>query len=365
MSEQLRAVAEPTAVTADLDGRPVPVTVRVFNLSGIVDGYRIDAPAAPHWLRVEPADVRLLPGTDGAVEIPFSVPNADRVPAHDTEVRLRVRSVANPDLARSLHIAVSLPAVDADVALTLEPEMLHGDRAVAHLTAHNRQGNVPVHLRLRGGDAEGVVRFAFEPQALRLGPGEQGRAQVRMSAPRPRNGVAAQRQLTITASDGRRDFTTNGTLVQQPPRERKPLPVRSVLRVLCTVLGAALLFGGTFMQWVGTSSNGADLTYLRYCEDVAPGFGLDCALAPAIPPFMPALLVSAGLVTVILAVLALLGLTGTGALTRFAGIAAIVFVLGLLFVRALAGNPLELGQGVLVIILGGILAVIGGVAARG
>jgi hypothetical protein len=365
MSEMLRAVAEPTAVVADLSGRPVTVTVRVFNLSGIVDGYQIDAPAAPAWLRVEPADVRLLPGTDGEVEIPFAVLNADRVPAHDVEVRLRVRSIADPDVARSLYVTVSLPAVDADIALTLAPAMLHGNRAVANLTAHNRVGNVPVRLRLRGGDPEAVVRFEFLPQTLDLGPGDHGTAQVRLWAPPPRDGVAAQRQLTITASDGQRDFTTSGTLVQQPRRKRKPRPVRPVLRVLFTLLGAALLFGGTFMQWVGTSSSGADLTYVRYCQDVAAGFTLDCGQLPQIPAFMPTLLVSAGLVTVVLAVMALLGLTGTGALTRFAGIAAILFVLAVVFVRALAGANLDIGQGVLVIVTGGVVAVIGGVVARG
>ncbi|MBW3606293.1 MAG: hypothetical protein KY460_15595 [Actinobacteria bacterium] len=361
MSELLRVTADDTSIVADLDGGPVDVPVRVFNVSSIVDGYRIDAPTAPHWLRVESADVRLLPGTDEVVPVRFVV-DADRVPAHNVTVRLRIQSIANRDVARSVHVDVAVPEIAADVALTLEPAMLRGERAISRLTVRNQAGNVPVHVQLRGSDAEGVVRFAFDPQTLSVGPGQLAQARVQVSAPRPRE-RPVQRQLTVTASDGRREFTTIGTLEQQPPAEREPFNVRPLLRVVLTLLGAFLVFVGTFMPWQGSDS-GAGLTLLQTCLRLQEPLTLDCAQLPTVPAAVPSILLSAGLVTVLLAIAAAFGLIGTGALTRFAGAASVVFVLVVLFVLTIAGVPLAPGTGALTVIVGGITATIGGILAR-
>lgn len=362
MTEVLRAVAEPTKVVVDLDGRPSTVSVRVFNLSGIVDGYRIDAPTAPRWLRVEPADVRLLPGTDGTAEVVLAVPDVAGVPAHDTSVRLRVRSIADPDVAHSLHLDVSVPASAADVALTLEPAMLRGERATARLTAHNQAGNVPVQLQLRGSDPEGVVRFQFAPATMHLAPGQTTQAQVQVQAPPVRAGDTEQRrQLTITALEGQSSYATSGTLVQQPPTVRDPFPVKPLLRVVLTVLGAAMLLYGTVLPWTVApiARAGFDWHYLALCEMLN-------ATCPQVREdlFLPLFVLSAGVPVLVLAVMALFGLLGGGAMTRFAGIAAVLFMLAFVAVLIVVGANAGLAAGVLVVIAGGIIAAVGGVLAR-
>lgn len=364
MSELLRVVAEPTDVEVDLNGKATTISVHVFNLSTIIDGYLIDAPGAPPWLQVEPADVRLLPGTDGTADVAVSVPYADGVPAHDTTVRLRIRSMADPTVARTVHLTVRVPETAADVGLTLEPEMLRGQQATSRLTVHNRAGNVPVALQLRGSDPEGVVRFQFAPSGMRLEPGQTAQADVHVTAPPVRAGGSEQRrQLTITAVDGQRTYTASGVLVQQPPPTREPLPIRGILRFALTLLGAALIFAGTFMPWLGSVS-GAELTLTGTCASLSNPFNLDCGQLPTFPDALPPLLVSAGLITVLLAIAAGLGAIGTGGLTRLAGVAAVGFILLVVFVFTIAGVPFNLGIGAIVVIAGGVLATIGGVLAR-
>lgn len=363
-TELIRAAADRTDVRLDLDGRPNVVAVRVVNLSNVTDGYRVDAPTAPPWLQIEPANLHLLPGSDGVVEVTLSVPHPDRAPAHDTRVALRVQSIAHPHVVCSVPLTVSVPERTADVALTLEPAMLRGDRATSRLTAHNRQGNVPVHLQLRGSDPEGAVRFQFMPSALSLDPGQSSQAEVHLTAPQLRHSSPEQRrQLTITAFDGQRSFTASGTLVQAPPPPPPSFPVRPLLRVLFTLLGAALMLAGTFMPWVGPIP-GSGLTVTSACIRLQDALNLDCGRIPAIPDALPSLLVSAGIVTVCLAVAAGLGLIGTGALTRLAGAAAVLYVLIVLFAFTLAGDGFVLSTGVSVVVAGGVMAVVGGMIAR-
>src|SRR6476469_6113532 len=60
-ADQVRVVIEPAAAEVLPGGDEVSVEVQIYNLSPIVDAYRVTAPDAPDWLTVGAAEVRLLP----------------------------------------------------------------------------------------------------------------------------------------------------------------------------------------------------------------------------------------------------------------------------------------------------------------
>jgi hypothetical protein len=129
-------------------------------------------------------------------------------------------------------------------------------------------------------------------------------------------------------------------------------------RVLLTVLGAASMIVGAFLSWFAS-------------EQVPPGAGTDgtsmdwSIFFSTEDPFGAAFFTSAGLVAIVLGILALLGLAlRTGWLTRVAGVLAIVaivlYTISLYRVEDAGFGIGELGLGAWLVLVGGILALIGG-----
>ena len=115
-------------------------------------------------------------------------------------------------------------------------------------------------------------------------------------------------------------------------------------RVMFTLLGAAALIAGGFMEWV----RGIDGVRLRYTALYDRPFEATSAFIPTV-----------GFVLIALGIVAVIGLATSGWLTRLAGALGIVVFI-LLVIQLYQGGTLLPGLGPWLVLSGGIVAVVGG-----
>jgi hypothetical protein len=218
VTEPVLRVEPPTGpVVVPLDGSPVELALTIRNLSDIVDGYAVDVGGAPPWLVVASDQLRLLPGTEDRIVVRFRIASATMVPAGESRVRLRVRSLTRPPAHEIVAVAVSVPVVDAPVTVRVEPSIARAkdvDTARLSVVVDNSAANRPATVRLTGTDPELAVAFHFDPAEITVGPGESGRVRLVTTSPRPEPGRELTRSLTVSATEGRRRVDAAATLVQ-------------------------------------------------------------------------------------------------------------------------------------------------------
>jgi|GEM_PF-1319749 len=241
-TEPVRVAFEPTSAEVVPGGDPVSIEVQVYNLSPIVDAFRVTAPLAPPWLAVSTAEVRLLPNSNERTQITVRIAAGTLVPAGTLQLLLRVQSVAHPELVVEDHLELTIPGVQTPLVLRLEPSIVRvKDNQAGRLqaTVDNTDGNEARRVTLTGQDPEGLVRFFFSPAVIEVPPGGTASAAVRLEAPTPDPGQQATRQLTVSASDGRDDVRAIASLVQTASIE-VPMTLRvepSLVRVKDTPTG--------------------------------------------------------------------------------------------------------------------------------
>ena len=204
------------------------IQVQVYNLSQIVDAYRIWAPDAPDWLAVSEQEVRLLPGSNDRAPVTVRIAGGRLVPAGVNTLVIRVQSVAHPEITVDQPVELTVPGVEVPLLLRLEPSVVRvRDDQPGQLQAiiDNGIGNQARRVTLSGRDPEGVVRFAITPDVLDVPAGATAAAAVRLTAPTPDPGQTATRQLTILAVDGEEQVTASATLMQTATEEA-PLSMR-------------------------------------------------------------------------------------------------------------------------------------------
>ncbi len=268
----------------------------------------------------------------------------------------------------------SPPPPDAPITLRLDPSVVRvRNSGGGSLTAvaDNRGGSRPRRVQFAGYDPERVVRFSFQPPVVDLAPGQATGVTVQVSAPRPEGGEQLTRPFTVVASDGGRDIEAGGSLVQEST------DWRPTLRVLLTLLGAAMMIIGCFLAWnVGASLGISDGIGARGAANIS-GLewdlpALDAAsdsVAPDVsfPDLNDTLdpIVSVGAVIIGLAALAVLGLTGSsGRLTRLAALVAALGLAAFLVAVALQPGTGRPSTGVFLVFAGCAIAFAGGVFAK-
>ena len=215
--EAVRVVVEPLAVVVLPGGDAVSVELQIFNLSPIVDAFRVTAPQAPPWLTASSSEVRLLPNSNERTRFTVQIPAGTLVPAGTSRLLLRVQSVAHPEVIVDETLELTVPAVATALVLRLEPSIVRvKDNQAGRLqaTIDNSDGNQSRRVALSGRDPEGLVRFFFSPAVVDVPAGGTASAAVRIEAPVPEAGQQASRQLTVTAADGQDEVTSSATFVQ-------------------------------------------------------------------------------------------------------------------------------------------------------
>lgn len=239
------------------------------------------------------------------------------------------------------------------LSMRLDPSVLRldGRRGAFAALVDNRNGSQPVRVTLAGNDPENAVRFSFSPAVVDVPPGGVSRSAVSVVAPGAGSGREVNRNITITASDGRSEIQSSGTLVQQRG-DRRP-----VARVLFTLIGALLMFFGAFATWTTEGQTGFGLS----ARHLTTRFGFDLVIPRQFDAFT-----SAGAVVAVLAVLMVFGLTGrSGRLTRLAALAGAAVVVGVFVASAFSSaGMLVPALGAIVVVLGCVLGYVGGLLVK-
>ena len=337
-------------------GGTVASEVTVRNVGEVVDRYAVQVlgDAAP-WTTVDPPSINLVPAAEGTVQVLFTPPRRPDVAAGVRAFRL-VASSSEDHQATAFADGTVNVGPYREVSSELSPQVVEGRHGTFEVGLVNR-GNVPVDVAIEAADAQQALVLRVAQPQVSVPPG--GGARVAVQA-RPRNGsLSGQprhfplRIVTRTGSDA--PTAMDARLVYKPLLPPIGRGWLVVARILLTILGALLMVLGSFGEWL-PGANGTDLTYENYVESV---FRTE---TPPPPEAVDSLFVSVGLVPIVLAAFVLLGLASrTGLLTRLAAGFALLVVGVFTFTVANAG--MSVGSGLVVVLVGTVLALIGGICA--
>jgi Fibronectin type III domain len=178
-------------VTVDSDsvnvepGGQASVTVRVRNVSSIVEGFRIDVlgEASP-WARVLPDHLEVLPQGEGIATVLFSPPSG--VAARAGAVPFGVRATSQIDANASAVAEGDLAVGGLSLSQAkITPVTSKGRFSAKHRVEFSNWGNTPVRLRLEAGDPDNALGFLVTPEFLDLPLGTSGQAKVKVRARKP------------------------------------------------------------------------------------------------------------------------------------------------------------------------------------
>ncbi|OLL18671.1 hypothetical protein BKE56_000765 [Rhodococcus sp. M8] len=211
----------------------------------------------PAQLHVEPERVRLRDGTSAKVELKVdnrssNYPQRFELSGSDAEDLLEFEFSADvievpPGETVPIGLAVLVPPPEAGSArsyratirgandqaeiethltieqevsalqLRLEPSTLKAADAPygqGWLIIDNRKGGVARHVQLSGRDPEGSVRVLFYVAKIDVAAGSESRVGVRAQLVTPPKEPETSKPFTVVATDGTREATVDGTLIQ-------------------------------------------------------------------------------------------------------------------------------------------------------
>ncbi len=176
----------PSAALPVEPGGEATYELAIRNTGSVVDSFTVQplGVAAP-WTVVDPAELPLFPGAEGSVTLRFRPPRTSSTVAGLVPWAVRITSRENPAWTWVEEGMLDV-APFSEVAAELSPQTSRsrGRRAGKHQLALDNRGNVPVDVRLFGGDDDGNVTVDIRPPVLTLQPGTAHIAPVRVRAKR-------------------------------------------------------------------------------------------------------------------------------------------------------------------------------------
>ena len=178
-------------VTVDTDsvsvepGGQASLTVRVRNVSSIVEGFRIDVlgEASP-WARVLPDHLEVLPQGEGIATVLFSPPSG--VATRAGAVPFGVRATSQVDATASAVAEGDLAVGGVSLSQAkISPVTSKGRFSAKHRVEFSNWGNTPVRLKLDASDPDNALGFLVTPEYLDLPLGTSGQAKVKVRARKP------------------------------------------------------------------------------------------------------------------------------------------------------------------------------------
>ncbi len=187
-------------VTVDADtvtvepGGQASVTVRVRNLSSIVEGFRLDVLGeASSWARVLPDRVEVLPQGEALATVLFTPPSG--VNTRAGQVPFGVRVVSQVDAGASAVAEGDLQVGNVSLSQAkLTPVTSKGRLSSRHRLEFSNWGNTPVRLKLEASDPDGALGFLLSPEHLDLPLGTARAARLKVRARKPFFRGAPQRR---------------------------------------------------------------------------------------------------------------------------------------------------------------------------
>lgn len=361
--ERVTVVLEPARVSVDAGGR-TQLSALVRNQSGVVDSYTLRVEGMPEqWWTATPAALDLVPfgaeggSYEGRANVAIHPPRAPEARAGRWPVQIAAVSRVSGETIAAAPAEVVVGAYER-FECRIRPERAHGTGSARFDVPVRNLGNAPLALTLRGEDADGEARFAFDPPRLEVPAGGETHATLTVSAPAPVSGAARERRLTVFAESSDQALSGTAVFVQRP---RVTPGRRTAWRVLLGLLAVVLIASASFMRWNGDGDRGLCLHGQQSCLGLStPVQKLDDAVnAPdgGTVNGIASFVTSAGFATLLLALIVLLGLR-RGAGAWFGGVIAVVGALVLLIV------PHDHGPGVVFLLIGGVLAIVAALLSR-
>ena len=191
-------------VTVDTDsvsvepGGQASLTVRVRNVSSIVEGFRIDVlgEASP-WARVLPDHLEVLPQGEGIATVLFSPPSGVATRAGAVPFGVRATSQVDANASAVAEGDLSVGGVSLSQA-KITPVTSKGRFSAKHRVEFSNWGNTPVRLRLEASDPDNALGFLVTPEFLDLPLGTSGHAKVKVRARKPQfRGMPLRRTFRV------------------------------------------------------------------------------------------------------------------------------------------------------------------------
>jgi hypothetical protein len=223
-----------------LPGGEAACNVRVRNTGMVVDQVLLDVLGdTKGWATVEPPQLNLLPGTEGAVRVVFRPPRASTPPAGQYPFALRAMSHEDPEGSVIEEGAVALGSF-TDISATLVPKTSHGRRSGHHKLIVENRGNGSAELSVAASDVDDAIEFHFKPEVFIAEPGTATFIRLR-AAPRKRFLKGASKSLPFQAfvvqGEGE-PIKTDGAMLQQQIMPEWLLPVLAIACVAAAALVA-------------------------------------------------------------------------------------------------------------------------------
>lgn len=192
------------------------VTVR--NTGSIVDGLRVTVEGeAASWASVEPATLRLMPGSEGVATVRFRPPREPTSRAGRASFEVRASSVDNPQTA-----AVTYGTLDVgefhEIAVELTPATSRGARTAVHRFKVDNGGNAPIAVQVVADDPDELLQLTTMPSSLLIEPGGSAASRVQVRAKKMLWwGPSRSFPLRVVAKpDGQEPVRADGAFSQLP-----------------------------------------------------------------------------------------------------------------------------------------------------
>lgn len=178
---------------------PTPVTITISNTGDVIAGYAIRFLGAdPSWIQLDTDDISLFPEESRTFTALVTMPAG--IPAGERRLAVQVHELTPPHSSVVEHIVFVVPDARA-VSLRADPFSQSAGRSARFNLLLDNTGNTPVVGVLHGQDAEGKVRFRFQPASVSLAPGEHAVVDLQATARQPFLGSPVVRLLDLHVLD--------------------------------------------------------------------------------------------------------------------------------------------------------------------
>lgn len=180
-------------------GIPQAIVVTISNTGTVIGGYAVRVLGAdPSWVQVPEEEVSLFPEESRAVTILVTVPAG--MTAGERRLSVQVRELTPPEESTVEDVVFTVPEA-AEIRMRVDPMAITAGRTARLNLLLDNTGNTPIDQRLHGQDPEGKVRFRFQPEVVRLNPGEHALVDLRATAKQPWLGSPIVRPLELRLVD--------------------------------------------------------------------------------------------------------------------------------------------------------------------
>jgi hypothetical protein len=165
-------------------GEAATAEITVRNTGHVVDSFHLEPLGAlAPWMRIEPADLPLMPGTEGTALVFFDPPRTPQLTAGQVPWAVRVLPAEDPDAATVEEGVLEIePFTEFAADMRPRTSRARGRRSGKHELVVDNLGNVAIDVFLAGGDPDQKLDVALEPAELTLAPGAAAIVAVRPRA---------------------------------------------------------------------------------------------------------------------------------------------------------------------------------------